>query len=482
MPEPGSTVARKILAGPRLKRLRRERGLTQARMAEELTVSPSYLNLMERNQRPITLPVLARLTDAYGVDPREFMEDQADLAAAGVEQILTDPIFRDLPVARAELHDAAEYAPSVVAAMRRLYAAYAANRDASEARVLASADPDRTEVVIGDGPLERVRTILQENRNHFPEIDDLAETFAAEIALEGPEPFHVMAERLRARHGIRVRLMPVDVMGNRLRHYDLHHRQLLISEMMDAPGRTFQVAYQLAISEHGQLVNAICARLEPSDDTARRLLRVSLANYFAGGVMMPYARFHEAAEATGYDLEVLAARFGASFEQVAHRLTTLGRAGARGIPFFLLRVDIAGNVSKRFSAGRFPFAQAGGTCGLWSIHATFAEPGRILTQVVELPDGAQWFSLARTVRRAFNPHGQITPRFALALGCELRHAQRLAYARHLDLGAAEATPIGVSCRLCERPNCAQRAAPPALRPLDVDEAARNVSPFAFKEL
>ena len=227
-----------------------------------------------------------------------------------------------------------------------------------------------------------------------------------------------------------MRLLPVDVMGERLRQYDLHRRQLLISELMDQPGRTFQVGYQLAISEHGQLVNAICARLEPHDDTARRLLRVTLANYFAGAVMMPYTRFRDAAEATGYDLEVLAARFGASFEQVAHRLTTLGRPTARGIPFFLLRVDIAGNVSKRLLRCRAasPSRRREGTCGLWNVHATFAEPGRVLTQVIELSDGVRWFSIARTVRRAINPHGAITPRFALALGCEIKYAQRLVYA------------------------------------------------------
>ena len=476
------SAARKILAGPRLKRLRREHGLTQAGMAAALAVSPSYLNLMERNQRPLTVPVLARLTDAYGIDPREFMEEKADADVERLGQILADPLFRDNPVARAELRDAAEYAPSVIAAMQRLYAAFVAAREAGEARVLANGDPDRTESVVGDSPIERVRAILQDNRNHFGELDDLAERFAADLALEGPEPFPVMAERLRARHGIRVRVMPVDVMGERLRWYDLHRRQLLISEIMDQPGRTFQAAYQLAISEHGAIVNAICARLDPRDDIARRLLRITLANYFAGAAMMPYARFLEAAEATGYDLEVLAARFGASFEQVAHRLTTLGRPTARGIPFFLVRVDIAGNVSKRFSAGRFPFGQAGGTCGLWNLHASFAEPGRLLTQVVELPDGGQWFSIARTVRRAINPHGTIAPRFAVALGCEIRYAPRLVYARRLDLAAPDATPIGVSCRLCERPACPQRAAPPALRTLDVDDALRNVTPFAFKDV
>jgi predicted transcriptional regulator len=211
------------------------------------------------------------------------------------------------------------------------------------------------------------------------------------------------------------------------------------------------------------------------------MLRVTFANYFAGAVMMPYARFHEAAETTGYDVEVLASRFGASFEQVAHRLTTLGRATARGVPFFLVRVDIAGNVSKRFSAGRFPFSHAGGTCGLWSLHATFAEPGRILTQVVELPEGSQWFSIARTVRRAATPHGTIAPRFAVALGCEIKYANRLVYARRLDLSSPEITPIGMSCRLCERQHCPQRAAPPVLHALDIDETTRGISPFAFKE-
>lgn len=481
MPDVSPSQGRKVFAGPRLKRLRRERGLTQAAMAEELAVSPSYLNLMERNQRPITISILARLTEIYGVDPRDFMEDRASEAVEQLEEMLADPLFRDAPVARAELQDAAEYAPSVIAAMRRLYGAYAATRETSEARVLASADPDRTEPT-GTDPVERVRAILHDSRNYFPELDELAENFASDLALEGPEPFHVMAERLRGRHGIRVRVLPVDLMGDRLRWYDLHRRQLLISEVMDQPSRTFQVAYQLAISEHGQLVNAICARLEPRDDVARRLLRVTLANYFAGAVMMPYARFHEAAEATGHDLEVLAARFGASFEQVAHRLTTLSRPAKRGVPFFLMRVDIAGNVSKRFSASRFPFAQAGGTCGLWNVHATFAEPGRVLTQVIELPDGGQWFSIARTVRRAINPHGTIAPRFALALGCELKYAHRLVYARRLDLATPDVTPIGVNCRLCERPNCPQRAAPPVLRPLDVDDATRGVSPFAFREM
>ncbi len=215
---------------------------------------------------------------------------------------------------------------------------------------------------------------------------------------------------------------------------------------------------------------------------ARKLLRVTLANYFAGALMMPYGRFQEAAELVGYDVELLAARFGASFEQVAHRLTTLSRQNARGVPFFLLRVDIAGNVSKRFSSSRFPFANSGGTCGIWNIHATFTHPGRILTQVIELTDGSQWFSVARTVRRSMTAWGAIEPRLAIGLGCEIKYARRLIYAKGLDLDKPDAAPIGINCRLCDRPSCSQRAAPPALRALVVDESTRNVSPFPFKDV
>jgi hypothetical protein len=471
-----ATVPRKIFAGPRLKRLRRERHLTQAAMAAELDVSPSYLNLMERNQRPITVQVLIKLTDAYGIDPRDFMEVEGEHSAGEIEQILADPLFREAGVPRAEVRDAAENSPALVAAMARLYRAYSAARDATEAGAAAGADRDRAEPVLGESPIDRVRAILQEARNHFAELEDAAETFASELSLTGNDLFSALSEQLRARHGIRVRILPLEVMGDRLRWYDHHRRQLMMSEAVEHPGRIFQAAYQLALSQFGDILNGISVRLEPKDDVSRRLLRI------AGALMMPYGRFHEAAELAGYDVELLAARFGASFEQVAHRLTTLARPTARGVPFFLIRVDMAGNVSKRFSSSRFPFANSGGTCPLWNVHATFAEPGRILTQVIELTDGSQWFSIARTVRRSLTPWGALEPRFAIGLGCEIKYARRLVYAKRLDFTALDAALIGINCRLCDRPACPQRAAPPALRPLLVDETMRSISPFTFKDV
>ncbi|HLH13004.1 MAG TPA: short-chain fatty acyl-CoA regulator family protein [Methylovirgula sp.] len=476
-----SSASRKIFAGARLKRLRRERQVTQARMAEELDVSASYLNLMERNQRPITVQVLIRLADVYGVDPREFMESEANQAIGEIEQLLADPIMREAGVPRSEVQDAAEHAPTLLSAMHRLYRAYVAARETGEASLTQRADPDRTEAIVRESPVDRVRTILHAQRNYFAELDQAAETLASDLALGGHELFFAISDYLRAKHGIRVRVLPLEVMGERLRWFDHHRRQLMISEILDQSGRTFQAAYQLAFADLDALLGDVAQRLE-ADEQARRLLRVTLANYFAGALMMPYGKFHEAAELSGYDIELLGARFGASYEQVAHRLTTLARPTARGIPFFLIRVDAAGNVSKRFSSGRFPFAHFGGTCPLWNIHSAFGEPGRILTQVVELTDGSRWFSIARTVKRAVTPYGAIEPHFAIGVGCEMKYAGRLVYAKRLDLSSIEATPIGINCRLCERPACPQRAAPPVLRQLQVDEQMRTISPFAFKDL
>jgi XRE family transcriptional regulator, fatty acid utilization regulator len=473
-------ATRKLFVGPRLKRLRRERHLSQSRMAEDLEISPSYLNLMERNQRPITAQVLIRLANAYSLDPREFATDHDERTTSELEEVFADPLFRSSPVSRLEIRDAVESAPTVVDAIGRLYRAYVGLRGASEAYTLHGSDRDRGEDAAEQSAVERVRALIHDAKNHFPEIDEAAEKLAADLRLTGHEPFFAISDLLRAKHGIRVRVMPIETMPETLRRYDHHRRQLLISEVVDQPGRMFQAAYQLSFSEIGNIINDLSARLEPNEGPARRLLRVSFGNYFAGALMMPYGRFHEAAESLGFDIEVLGARFGASFEQVAHRLTTLARPGAQGIPFFLVRVDGAGNVSKRFSSGRFPFSRYGGTCPLWNVHAAFRTPEQILTQIIELPDATRWFSVARAVRRSLSRWGAPDPQFVVGLGCELKYAHRLVYARALDLSRAEATPIGVNCRLCERVACPQRAAPPLTRPLVVDEMTRGISPFGFQ--
>jgi XRE family transcriptional regulator, fatty acid utilization regulator len=471
---------RKILAGPRLRKLRTELGLSQSAMANELGISVSYLNLVERNQRPVTAQLLIRLSENYAIDARSFAGEEDTRAATELDEVFADPLFHSMQVPRAEVRAAVDTSPMLVAAMKRLYAAYSGVselRSGVEGNVLEAERGDPIATSGANDVVERVRTFLQQNQNHFPALEDLAETTSAELTRDGKDMFTGALERLSSRHGLRVQVLPRAEMGTTLRHLDKHRRKLMISELVEPAGRTFQAAFQLGVLEAGGALETICARMNLDGPQAQRFGRITLANYFAAALMMPYQRFLDAAEELSYDVEVLGARFSASFEQVAHRLTTLARPSARGVPFFMIRVDNAGNVSKRFSSGAFPFSRFGGTCPRWNIHNTFRNPGRIDPQVIELPDGKQWFSIARTVRRVATPWGEPDAPFSVGLGCEIRHAPRLIYSKTMNLKQVKPTEIGVNCRLCERANCIQRAAPPLLGQLTVSENTRSFSPF-----
>ncbi|KPF94576.1 DNA-binding protein [Rhodopseudomonas sp. AAP120] len=470
-------TGKKLFVGPRFRRIRQQLGLSQTQIAEGLGISPSYVNLIERNQRPVTAQILLRLAETYDLDLRDLATADEDRFFAELNEIFSDPLFRQIDLPKQELKDLAELCPGVTHSLQRLYAAYTEARRGET--MVAAQMADREQIRYEANPIERVRDLIEANRNYFPELEQAAEAVRDELNASSQELFGALAERLRERHSITTRIMPVDVMRETLRRFDRHRRQLLISELVDFQGRAFQAAFQIGLTEYGSVMDGIVARTGSLDDGARRLFRITLGNYFAAALMMPYAAFHAAAEQLSYDVNVLAQRFNAGFEQVCHRLTTLQRPNARGVPFFLLRVDNAGNVSKRFSSGTFPFSKFGGTCPLWNVHSTFDTPDRLLKQVIELPDGSRYFSIAQMVRRPVAPHPQPQPRFALGLGCEIRHASKLIYAAGMDLDKAEGTPIGVNCRLCEREHCSQRAEPPITRTLILDENTRRASSFSF---
>ncbi len=471
---------RKLYAGPRVRRLRAGLGLSQSRMAEDLSVSTSYLNLIERNQRPVTAQFLLRLVDVFNIDVRGLTGDSTDALMASVAEVLSDPLFTTLAVSRIEIQDVAQSTPAVSQALVRLYGAYRelANARASGTDALGVTDDGRTKTD-ERSPLEQVRELIQSRQNHFPELDAQGEAVAEELRLTGDGLLTAIKTRLRTRHSIQVGVLPADVMPESLRRYDHHRKQLQLSELLDPPGRAFQALVQIAQLEARTVIDREVLESGLVDDVSQRLLRVNLANYFAASVLLPYARFHAAAEETGYDLALLVTRFGASIEQVCHRLTTLQRPTMRGVPFFLIRVDQAGNVSKRFAAGRFHFSKFGGTCPLWHVHAAFQQPGEVLRQIIEMPDGTRYFSLARTVRSYTLPWGEPAPQFAVGLGCELKYARHLVYARGLDLDKPTTTPIGTNCALCPRDNCRQRGQPPLAGRMVIDERVRGPSPFGF---
>lgn len=461
---------RSTFMGPRLRRLRRGLGLTQAVMAEELEVSPSYIALIERNHRPVSADLLIRLAENYDLDIAAFASAE-DKTLEQLEDALADPVFSDLSIGRDDIRDLLAANPALGEAVAALYQTYrASQRAVMEARAGGGEIRD---------PVEEARDFVDQARNYFPSLDQAGEETASALAANKSALFEALVDRFQKRHGLKVRVLPADIMVGAYRRHDRHRKQVMISEALDQASRVFQLALQLALLEGRDALDAEVDKASFETDAGKRLARAALANYYAGAIMLPYPRFLAAAEELSYDIEALGRRFGASFEQIGHRLTTLQRSGAEGVPFFFLRFDAAGNVSKRFSGGVFPFARYGGSCPVWNIHETFRSPRKIITQIVQLPEGESYFSIARTVHGGAGGYGAPRADRAVALGCDLKHADRLVYAKALDVAASPRAEIGVTCRLCSRPTCAARAHPPLERRLIIDEHRRLATPFSF---
>jgi len=455
-------------AGPALRRLRRNAGLTQAAMAQRLDISPSYLNLLERNQRPVSARLMLALAERFDIDPRALTGDEPGGGGGPMRRRLADPAFADLSIEPNEIEDWLVTSPGTAAAFARLF-------DRVQGGLAAGAAG-----AIADEPVARVRGEIERWRNHFADLDHAAEELADALRLQSADLYAAIAERLRTKHQLAIRILPESVMPGRLRRLDLHARQLQLSEMLDMASRTFQAAYLLAQLEQRAQINALVAAAQFGDRTAERLYQRHIFSYFAAALMMPYGRFLRACEQSGYDMLLLQRRFGAGFEHVAHRLTTLQRVGQRGLPFFMVRVDRAGQVSKRFGgANRAPLADTEVTCPLWHLHQAFSRPSQVQVQLVELEDASRWLTLARSVQGAGYGAGGTTAEFAIGLGVAADQAATLCYARGLDLSAAGATHIGPGCAMCKRADCPQRSKPPIGIRLKFDDRERGVTPFDF---
>lgn len=459
----------KAFLGGRLRQLREGQGLTQAALAQLLGLSPSYLNQLERNQRPLTAQVMARLNAALGTDVQPFSaEGDTRLLAELREAFVGDPT-----VGAASLADLVATSPAIA---QRIVALHRAAREAEDRA---------TALAIGHGAdlppptaYEEVRDFIYDHRNYFPTLDAQAERLSLDSTLPDPLSSRGLAERLHTRHAITLRRLKG---APALRQFDRESRVLTLLANLTEGQIAFQLATQIALIEAANAIDEVLAGTRFSGGTARALARIGLAHYYAGAVLMPYGAFRRMAEDEGYDIDRLGRAFGTGFEATCHRLSTLQRPDARGVPFFFLRVDRAGNISKRQSATDFHFSKIGGSCPLWRVHAAFDHPGEILTQIAEMPDGRRYFWVTRTVISPSRQYGAIRKTFALAIGCDVAHAGRLVYARGLDLSShdpAVVTPIGPACKTCVRENCPQRAFPMVARPLAVDPDATRFAPYS----
>jgi len=468
-------AAQRLYVGPSLRRIRRDRGLTQADMAADLDVSASYIALLERNHRPLSAEVLLRLAQTYDIDMSTLADTGTD-DAVRLQTVLKDPIFADIELPSLETADVVTNFPGIAEAFLRLYTAY-------QEEQLALADRGADARRAGSAPLEtsdpvaEVRRFLGARRNCFPLLDEAGERIAQAAKGEAG-----IAGYLTERHGLRIRRVPSEVMVGSTRRLDLHRKEILLDDEIDGASQHFQLALQLAYLELGKEVDTILNEGHFQTDAGRRLSRRALASYAAAAMLMPYSAFARAVEHRRYDVEALGRQFGVSFEQTAHRLTTLQKPGQERVPFFFLRVDEAGNVSKRLDGAGFPFARHGGGCPLWNVHQVFRTPRQIVTQWLELPDGQRFFSIARTVTAGGGGFGRPRVDRAVALACAAEHADKLIYTQgQTPPGPGEATPIGINCHVCQRAECTARSAPPIGRQILPDEVRRTSAPFGFSD-
>lgn len=467
----------KVRFGRKIRTLRKNAGWTQARLAEDLGISGSYLNLIEHEKRPLPAELLIRVAQLFELDLKDLGNTHEPGLIHDLLEAFGDPVFEDQTLTSRDVQDFANTSPEVARAVVELFQAYQAAHTSAETLAEKVADGqdfggiDRSRL-----SSEQASDMIQKHQNHFPELEHAASRIWATAKLEGEDMFGGLARHLNREHGVEVHVLKVNDMRGSVRIYDPERKTLALSEVLRRGSRNFQLAHQLAFLECSRTFDSITDDPTLTSDESRSLARISLANYLAGAVLMPYQELLSAAELTRYDLDLLGHRFRVSFEQICHRLTALRGRGRHGVPFHFVRIDIAGNISKKFSGTGVRFPRFSGLCPLWNVHAAFLQPGRIRVQLSRLTDGTRFFSVARTVRK--HRGGYLSPDVlhAIGLGCDIESARKLVYSDGIDLENLEAAvPLGTTCRLCERTHCQARSFPSLQRPMKIDENVRGVS-------
>ncbi|WP_176082468.1 XRE family transcriptional regulator [Martelella sp. HB161492] len=467
----------KIFAGPRLRRVRNSLELTQTAMAEALAISPSYLNLIERNQRPLTVQLLMKLAAVYDVDITA-LKGESGGAMAELKAVFSDPLLVGELPGDQELLEVAEAAPNAAVGIVKLYRAYREQAERlSDLAALLAREGHETQLAAARLPYDAVRETLARRPFFFDALDREAEALHQALG-PGDDIAAALKAWLRQTHGIAVRLLPADVMSGHSRRFDRHTMRLFISGRLPPADQMRELAIEAVFLAMPAALEAAIQSLSPSGDEERRLLRYELARYAALALLMPYGAFVEAARRVRFDIDLLRSRFAVSFEQAATRLVSLQRPENAGLPFFLMEVDQAGHVLRRLGAKGFPQEKFGGECPKLGVHDAFSSPGRIDVARTVMADGTAYLTLSRTLDGPQAGFAEPVRRTAILIGLSAARLDDVVYAEALP-GGERATEIGPACRLCERSGCLARAEPPLTRPLALDDMTGGLSRFDF---
>ncbi len=452
--------------GARLRALRLQRNVKQADAARELGVSPAYLNLIEKGKRVTPFPLLWKALRFFQVDPESFMtqlgEGRVDETLA---QLLQDPLLKTLDLDPETLQSLSAE-PRLAGTVAALFNLYKNTRTQLE-NVMgqlnttdrARAQGPETSAKLDYSPFDEVTDFLERHKNYFPELEAEAEVLRQDFKLGRVVLSEQLIAVLKERFGYTVGTEESPSGSSVVRRIDVENKQLVVSPQLTEQPLKFQLASSLGLMviDKTRLIERVVEGRTRHAETPR-LIKVNLANYFAGALMLPYVPFFDAVQRTRYDIELLTNEFGVTYETVAHRVCNLSDPKRAGLPFHFLRTDIAGNISKRYSGTGLKFASGGGSCGKWAVHLAFLNPSQITRQYSQMPDGTTYFDFARVQLQAIEGSIVRGTAYSIGLGTHAENAKYLAYGLPMTDLRRDAVPTGISCRFCERTDCNQRAA------------------------
>jgi len=471
----------KIFAGPRIRRIRSGLNLTQTAMAEELGISASYLNLIERNQRPLTVQLLLKLASTYKLDLEELQGVGNENLVGQLQEAFSDPLLAGEILDRSELIEFTEATPNVANAMVKLYRGYreSLERLSGLSSMMAEEGGDIAKTA-ARLPVDEMRQALEQRSTYVPAIEQAAEKLTGQLDMRDGL-MTALKRWLSHERGLVVQIMPVETMPDWRRRFDKHSNRLMISERLSPSDQLQEVALEVALLAESKLIDEEVEFLKLTSDEARRLARFEFARNLALAMILPYEKFLTTARKLRYDINVLRSRFGVTFAQAAWRLTMLQKSGQSAVPFFVMETDSAGNRLRRAGASGFPATRFGGDCPKLVVHQAFGSPGQIFSEKVITPQEATYVVIGRTVEGLRSGFTERPQRTALLIGFDASHADDVVYGDGLSgKNSLEPVKIGPACRLCERPGCVSRAHPPLTRPLGLDEMTRGVSAFDFQ--
>jgi len=463
--------------GHKIKTKRRNLGITQVDLSKKLSISATYLNLMESGKRKIDLDLLLKIANELNVDVSDISKKTDTNLYQNLMDLLGDNLFENLDITNFDVKELINTNPSIAKALVKLGDNYKKkNQDiVSKVENISSKFIDSRK---NSFPGEVVADFIQENENYFPKLEEFASNFYNKIQSNNRAGYSSICEYLYKKHGIEVKDVVPDEKKPFTKQFDLDKKIFLVSDYLNLETKKLYAAAQVAQLEAADVIDEYLNTFSFPSEESKKLSKVALLNYSGAAIIMPYKPFYEECIKQRYDVELLQNTFAVSFEQVAHRITCLQNPKMKGIPFHMLRADVAGNISKRFSLSGIEIPRYGGACPRWNIYKAFTMPGKINAAVSKMPNGEKYVCIARTVEKGIGKHGMEKTLMSIGLGCQVKYAKDFVYADSLNLNDKKTeTPIGVNCRTCDRMDCQQRAFPPLHKKFDIDLNKRGISVY-----